>query len=128
MSLVTTTQAVKQIHADCFVIEIAGIKGEAVSFSFFLSHAVRRNRRCLAFLCAFQTLISLLSLQYSLNRLKIHIMIMIMIMIRYWKDSTQCWLHPGGGGTLKTKRGVNYNKSSPKIQLLNCSSDSVSMM
>ena len=34
------------------------------------------------------------------------IMIMIMIMIRYWKDSTQCWLHPGGGGTLKTKRGL----------------------
>ena len=32
--------------------------------------------------------------------------IMIMIMIRYWKDSTQCWLHPGGGGTLKTKRGL----------------------
>ena len=31
---------------------------------------------------------------------------MIMIMIRYWKDSTQCWLHPGGGGTLKTKRGL----------------------
>ena len=28
---------------------------------------------CLAFLCAFQTLIALLSLQYSLNRLKIHI-------------------------------------------------------
>ena len=35
-----------------------------------------------------------------------YVMIMIMIMIRYWKDSTQCWLHPGGGGTLKTKRGL----------------------
>ena len=53
---------------------------------------------------------------------------MIMIMIRYWKDSTQCWLHPGGGGDPQNKKGVNYNKSSPKIQLLNCSSDSVSMM
>ena len=28
MSLVTTTQAVKQIHSDCFVIEIADIKGD----------------------------------------------------------------------------------------------------
>ena len=47
MSLVTTTQAVKQIHADCFVIEVADIKGEVSFFFFFLSHAVRRNRRCM---------------------------------------------------------------------------------
>ena len=32
------------------------------------------------------------------------------------------------GGDPQNKKGVNYNKSSPKIQLLNCSSDSVSMM
>ena len=50
MSLVTTTQAVKQIHADCFMIEVADIKGEVSFFIylfFFLSHAVRHNRRCM---------------------------------------------------------------------------------
>ena len=81
MSLVTTTQAVKQIHADCFVIEIADIKGEVSFFKFFLNfylffYLMRLDATagvCLAFLCAFQTLIDLLSLQYSLNRLKIHI-------------------------------------------------------
>ena len=83
MSLVTTTQAVKQINADCFVIEIADIKGEVsflfffFFFSFFLFfYRMRLDATagvCLVFLCAFQTLIALLSLQYSLNRLKIHI-------------------------------------------------------
>ena len=72
MSLVTTTQAVKQIHADCFVIKIADIKGE-VSFFFYRMRLDATASVCLAFLCAFQTLIALLSLQYSLNRLKIHI-------------------------------------------------------
>ena len=32
MSLVTTTQAVEQIHVDCFEIEIADIKGEVFIF------------------------------------------------------------------------------------------------
>ena len=80
MSLVTTTQAVKQIHADCFVIEVADIKGE-VSFLnyyyyYFFFYRMRLDATagvCLAFLCAFRTLIALLSLQYSLNHLKIHI-------------------------------------------------------
>ena len=75
MSLVTTTQAVKQIHADCFVIEVADIKGE-VSFLFYFFYRMRLDATagvCLAFLCAFRTLIALLSLQYSLNHLKIHI-------------------------------------------------------
>ena len=71
MSLVTTTQAVKQIHADCFVIEVADIKGE-VSF-FYRMRLDATAGVCLAFLCAFRTLIALLSLQYSLNHLKIHI-------------------------------------------------------
>ena len=75
MSIVTTTQAVKQIHADCFVIEIADIKGKVSYFlKTFLSHALDATAGvCLAFLCAFRTLIALLSLQYSLNHLKIHI-------------------------------------------------------
>ena len=76
MSLVTTTQAVKQIHADCFVIEVADIKGE-VSFLFnFFFYRMRVDATagvCLVFLCAFRTFIALLSLQYSLNHLKIHI-------------------------------------------------------
>ena len=75
MSLVTTTQAVKQIHADCFVIEVADIKGE-VSFLLLFFYRMRLDATagaCLAFLCAFRTLIALLSLQYSLNYLKIHI-------------------------------------------------------
>ena len=77
MSLVTTTQAVKQIHADCFVIEVADIKGE-VSFIYFYLFFYRMRLDatagvCLAFLCAFRTFIALLSLQYSLNHLKIHI-------------------------------------------------------
>ena len=46
-------------------------------------------------------------------------MIMIMIMIRYWKDSIAGYIQEGGGP-------FNYNKSSPKIQLLNCSSEIVS--
>ena len=45
------------------------------------------------------------SSHYKVSRAQF-VLIMIMIMIRYWKDSTQCWLHPGGGGTLKTKRGL----------------------
>ena len=72
MSLVTTTQAVKQIHADSFVIEVADIKGE-VSFFFYRMRLDATAGVCLAFLCAFRTLIALLSLQYSLNHLKIHI-------------------------------------------------------
>ena len=39
VSLVTTTQTVKQIHVDCFEIEVADIKGE-VLLLFFLLHAV----------------------------------------------------------------------------------------
>ena len=81
MSLVTTTQAVKQIHADCFVIEVADIKGEVSFFFFFFLlllffYCMRLDATAgvyLAFLCAFRTLIALLSLQYSLNHLKIHI-------------------------------------------------------
>ena len=73
MSLVTTTQAVKQIHADCFVIEVADIKEEVSFFYFYRMRLDATAGVCLAFLCAFRTLIALLSLQYSLNHLKIHI-------------------------------------------------------
>ena len=77
MSLVTTTQAVKQIHADSFVIEVADIKGEVSFFIFlFIFYRMRLDATagvCLAFPYAFRTLIALLSLQYSLNHLKIHI-------------------------------------------------------
>ena len=74
MSLVTTTQAVKQIHADCFVIEVADIKGEVSFFIFFYRMRLDATAGvCLTFLCAFRTLIALLSLQYSPNHLKIHI-------------------------------------------------------
>ena len=77
MSLVTTTQAVKQIHADCFVIEVADIKGE-VSF-FYRMRLDATAGACLAFLCAFRTLIALLSLQYSLNHLIIIIIIFVTV-------------------------------------------------
>ena len=53
------------------MIKIADIKGE-VSF-FYRMQLEATAGVCLVFLCAFQTLIALLSLQYSLNRLKIHI-------------------------------------------------------
>ena len=75
MSLVTAIQAVKQIHADYFVIEIADMKGD-VSFFLLLFFRMRLDSTagvCLAFLCAFRTLIALLSFQYYLDRLKNHI-------------------------------------------------------
>ena len=71
MSLVTTTQAVKEIHIDCFGIEVADIKGE-VSF-FFRMRLDATASIFLAFLCAFRTLIALVSLPYSLNHRNIHI-------------------------------------------------------
>ena len=63
MSLVTTTQAVKQDHADRFVIKIADIKGDV---SFFFLNRMQLDATtgvCLAFICALRTLITLLSLQ-----------------------------------------------------------------
>ena len=71
MSLVTTTQTVKLIHVDCFEIKTADIK--EVSFFFNRMWLDTTASVCPAFLCAFQTLITLLSLPYSLHRLKIHI-------------------------------------------------------
>ena len=57
------------------MIESADIKGEVSIFNiiFYRMRLDATASVCLAFFCAFQTLIALLSLQYSLNPLKIHI-------------------------------------------------------